>query len=135
MAAKRRSRPSDDSVAYTKYLRYDTSSAENTQYQENVDTGGFSALFRTDILSELMTFLGIYDISEGVTAAAETIANSIFARVWIAGRVSLTIGIIGALLSAVIGCLYGGIAAYFGGIVDDIMMLFFIPFIYISAID
>ena len=32
-------RPSDDSVAYTKYLRYDTSSAENTQYQENVDTG------------------------------------------------------------------------------------------------
>lgn len=32
-------RPSDDSVAYTKYLRYDTSSAENTQYKENVDTG------------------------------------------------------------------------------------------------
>ena len=32
-------RPSDDSVAYTKYLRFDTSSAENTQYQENVDTG------------------------------------------------------------------------------------------------
>jgi len=32
-------RPSDDSVAYTKYLRYDTSSQENTQYQENVSTG------------------------------------------------------------------------------------------------
>ena len=32
-------RPSDDSVAYTKYLRFDTSSAENTQYQENVNTG------------------------------------------------------------------------------------------------
>lgn len=32
-------RPSDDSVGYTKYLRYDTSSQENTQYQENVSTG------------------------------------------------------------------------------------------------
>ncbi|MDY6268554.1 MAG: flagellar hook-associated protein FlgL [Selenomonadaceae bacterium] len=32
-------RPSDDSVAYTKYLRHDTSSKENLQYQENVDTG------------------------------------------------------------------------------------------------
>lgn len=32
-------RPSDDSVAYTKYLRYDTSQQENEQYQENVSTG------------------------------------------------------------------------------------------------
>ena len=31
-------RPSDDSVAYAKYLRYDISSNENTQYQNNVDT-------------------------------------------------------------------------------------------------
>ena len=32
-------RPSDDSVAYTKYLRYDTSQQENEQYQKNVSTG------------------------------------------------------------------------------------------------
>ena len=32
-------RPSDDSVVYTKYLRYDTSQQENEQYQENVSTG------------------------------------------------------------------------------------------------
>lgn len=32
-------RPSDDSVAYTKYLCYDTSQQENEQYQENVSTG------------------------------------------------------------------------------------------------
>lgn len=31
-------RPSDDSVAYSKYLRYQISDNENTQYQENVDT-------------------------------------------------------------------------------------------------
>ena len=47
----------------------------------------------------------------------DKLGRDIFARVWIAGRVSLTIGIVGAFLSAVIGCLYGGIAAYFGGVV------------------
>ena len=39
-----------------------------------------------------------------------------------AGRVSLLIGITGALVASLIGSIYGGIAAYFGGIVDDIMM-------------
>lgn len=52
----------------------------------------------------------------------DKLGRDIFARVWIAGRVSLTIGIAGALLSAIIGCIYGGIAAYFGGVVDDVMM-------------
>lgn len=52
----------------------------------------------------------------------DKLGRDIFARVWIAGRVSLTIGILGALISAGIGCVYGGIAAYFGGVVDDIMM-------------
>lgn len=52
----------------------------------------------------------------------DKLGRDIFARVWISGRVSLTIGILGALISAVIGCIYGGIAAYFGGVVDEIMM-------------
>ena len=52
----------------------------------------------------------------------DKLGRDIFARIWISGRVSLTIGILGALISAVVGCLYGGIAAYFGGVVDDVMM-------------
>ena len=52
----------------------------------------------------------------------DKLGRDIFARVWISGRVSLTIGIVGAMISAVLGCIYGGVAAYFGGIVDDIMM-------------
>ena len=32
------------------------------------------------------------------------------------------IGITGALVASLIGSIYGGIARYFGGIVDDIMM-------------
>lgn len=52
----------------------------------------------------------------------DDLGRDIFARVWVGGRVSLTIGIVGAVLSLIIGILYGGISGYFGGLVDDIMM-------------
>ena len=52
----------------------------------------------------------------------DKLGRDLVARVWQGGRVSILIGLVGALVSAVIGCLYGGIAAYFGGIVDDVMM-------------
>ena len=34
----------------------------------------------------------------------------------------MIIGVLAAVIGTVVGCIYGGIAAYFGGIVDDIMM-------------
>jgi len=52
----------------------------------------------------------------------DDIGRDIFARVWVGGRVSMMIGILGALVDTTIGILYGGISGYFGGIVDDIMM-------------
>ncbi|SHI43993.1 ABC transporter permease [Lutispora thermophila] len=52
----------------------------------------------------------------------DELGRDIFARVWKAGRVSMVIGITGALISAVVGTMYGGFSAYFGGRVDTIMM-------------
>ncbi len=52
----------------------------------------------------------------------DSLGRDLFARVWQGGRVSLIIGFLGALVSATVGCLYGGISAYFGGKVDTVMM-------------
>ena len=52
----------------------------------------------------------------------DSLGRDLFARVWQGGRVSIIIGIVGAVIARVLGCIYGGIASYFGGIVDDIMM-------------
>lgn len=52
----------------------------------------------------------------------DELGRDLFSRVWQAGRISIAIGIIGAIIDTVIGCIYGGIAAYFGGKVDTIMM-------------
>lgn len=52
----------------------------------------------------------------------DELGRDLFTRVWQAGRVSMTIGIVGALISTVVGVLYGSISAYFGGAIDNVMM-------------
>ena len=52
----------------------------------------------------------------------DELGRDIFVSIWVGGRVSLTIGIVGAAISLIVGMLYGGISGYFGGLVDDIMM-------------
>lgn len=53
----------------------------------------------------------------------DDLGRDIFARIWIGGRVSLTIGVVGAAVSLLIGVLYGGFSGYFGGTIDDILMI------------
>jgi oligopeptide transport system permease protein len=50
--------------------------------------------------------------------------RDLWTRVWWGARISLTIGIFAALLDLIVGVLYGGISAYFGGKVDTIMQRF-----------
>ncbi|MEI8389441.1 MAG: ABC transporter permease [bacterium] len=48
--------------------------------------------------------------------------RDIFSRLFYGGQISLTIGFLALLISFPIGLLYGGIAGYFGGAVDNYMM-------------
>jgi len=48
--------------------------------------------------------------------------RDLFARALYGARVSLTIGLLAMLLSKTIGTIYGAIAAYFGGLVDSVLM-------------
>ena len=68
-------RPSDDAIGYSKYVRYETSNAENVQFQANVDTA------RSWMRSSDSALVGITDIlmslKQRTTAAAmSTDANS-----------------------------------------------------------
>ncbi|WP_438433398.1 ABC transporter permease [Gorillibacterium sp. sgz500922] len=65
--------------------------------------------------------------------------RDMWTRVWWGTRISLFIGVVAALVDLIIGVLYGGIAAYFGGRVDDIMMRFMeviyaIPYLLITIL-
>lgn len=52
----------------------------------------------------------------------DDLGRDLFTRVWQGGRISLLIGVLGAGISVAFGSLYGGVAAYFGGQVDNLMM-------------
>ncbi len=53
---------------------------------------------------------------------SDSLGRDIFIRVMYGARMSLTVGFLAALINFVIGVFYGGIAGYFGGRIDNIMM-------------
>jgi len=50
--------------------------------------------------------------------------RDIFVRVWYGARISLTIAIAAVLIDIIFGVVYGGIAGYMGGRVDNLLMRF-----------
>ncbi|MGE5589483.1 MAG: ABC transporter permease [Bacillota bacterium] len=52
----------------------------------------------------------------------DDLGRDLWVRLWTGARLSLTIGVSAALVDLLIGIVYGGIAGYVGGTVDDVMM-------------
>ncbi len=70
---------------------------------------------------------GDYKLKNALPSAAhlfgtDQLGRDIFTRIWVGGRISIIIGLAGALISTVLGSIYGAFSAYAGGKVDNIMM-------------
>ncbi len=50
--------------------------------------------------------------------------RDVFYRVFLGGRVSILVGVISALITVILGCAIGGIAGYYGGMIDNLLMRF-----------
>jgi oligopeptide transport system permease protein len=74
------------------------------------------------LLSIFPNMKGFAHVSDNYLLGADYVGRDLFSRIVYGTRVSLTVAIIGPLISLFIGVIYGSISGYFGGKVDNIMM-------------
>jgi len=65
---------------------------------------------------------GISDEGRVYVFGADSRGRDLFSRLLYGGRISLSIGLIGVLISFTIGLIVGGIAGYYGGRIDNFLM-------------
>jgi len=87
------------------------------------------------VLGDIST-LGIPSIDTGHFFGTDELGRDLYSRVIQGTKVSLMVGVIGALIAVIVGTLYGAIAGYFGGRIDGIMMrivdiLMSIPYMFV----
>lgn len=76
-------------------------------------------LFNTDI-----HLFGVEEPAHIFLLGSDQTGRDIFSRVLHGARISMTVGLIGVLLTTLLGLFVGGIAGYYGGTIDNILMRF-----------
>jgi oligopeptide transport system permease protein len=76
------------------------------------------------IVSVFPMIKGYARISGAYPLGADGLGRDLFSRIVYGTRVSLTVAIVGPIISLLVGVLYGSVSGFFGGRVDNAMMRF-----------
>ncbi|HEY7160495.1 MAG TPA: hypothetical protein VH815_04515, partial [Acidobacteriota bacterium] len=76
-------------------------------------------LFNTDI-----HLFGVEEPAHIFLLGSDQTGRDIFSRALYGARISMTVGLIGVLLTTILGLFVGSIAGYYGGAIDNILMRF-----------
>lgn len=112
---------------------------------------GLTILIILTLLAIIMPFLtnNTYDFqdysktNQGPSSqhwlGTDDLGRDLWVRVWWGTRISLFIGVVAAFIDLVVGVIYGGISAYYGGRIDDILqrfaeVIYSIPYLLIAIL-
>jgi peptide/nickel transport system permease protein len=104
--------PETFKIAY----KEDTSQKYYLKFFVHGDPYEFLGLFKSD--------LHLFGVTEGAKIflfGSEELGRDLFTRTIFASRVSLSIGLFGVFLSLILGLLFGGLAGFLGGTVDNLI--------------
>ena len=99
-----------------RYNQLDAPKAAVTQKIVRIFSGSFQNYALTES-GKLVTW-GL----KGFLLGTDTLGRDIFARLVNGGKMTMTIGAIAVIIETIIGIILGGIAGYFGGVVDMVIM-------------
>lgn len=74
------------------------------------------------LISSNIHLFGVDEPGHIFLLGSDNLGRDIFSRILYGAQVSLSIGIIGILISTIIGMIVGGVAGYFGGVTDFALM-------------
>lgn len=74
------------------------------------------------LVSSNIHLFGVEEPGHLFLFGADQVGQDIFSRILYGAQISLSIGIVGILISTIIGMIVGGIAGYFGGATDFVLM-------------
>ena len=76
----------------------------------------FWGLFKTDL-----HLFGVDEPGVLLLLGTDSLGRDLFSRNLHAARLSLSVGLIGVFMSFVLGCIFGGLAGFYGGTVDNVL--------------
>jgi len=94
----------------------DTSRKYDIRFFVRGGTYKFWSLFEADI-----RFFGVEEPGKIFLFGTDKLGRDLFSRNLHATRISLSIGLVGIMVSFVLGCIFGGISGYYGGKIDTII--------------
>jgi peptide/nickel transport system permease protein len=97
--------------------RYDTATKRPIRLFVRGDSYHILWLLHSDI-----HLFGLDEPGRFFLFGSDLLGRDIFSRVLYGAQVSLSVGLVGIIISTAIGMLVGGIAGYFGGVIDFILM-------------
>lgn len=71
--------------------------------------------------SKVVNLYEVKKIDEYYWFGTDSLGRDLFSRLWKGTQISLLIAFVAAIIDVFIGVIYGGISAYYGGRVDDVM--------------